>query len=301
LKKKYEAMVIIILVLLFLVFLLSLMLFMPFVGGAVSGESVGVIPIKGEIVLDSVDTIMESRPGARKIISQIKAADEDPFVSAILLDINSGGGSVVASKEIMRAVKNTNKPVVAYIGEMGASGAYYIASASDEIVCDENSLTGSLGAVMVLPNYVGLLEKIGVNMTLFGAGEHKTMGSPYGELTEEEEKLFRELVESAHEEFKQDLLENRGDRLSAEKMVEFTDGRIMDGKKALEYGLVDDLGSRDLALQKAALLGGIEGMPNEKVFAPSQVSFSELFAEVGYSLGKGFLVGVQSENARLET
>ena len=263
------------------------------------GEQVGVVPIKGEIVSETVDTVFQTQIGARDLVKLIKEADEDPNVPVIFLDINSGGGSVVASKEIMRAVRDTNKPVVAYIGDVGASGAYYIASAADEIIADEDSLTGSIGVTATLMNYEELLNKVGVNVTVLKEGKYKTMGSPFEELTEEEKKIFQSIILDAYNDFKKDVLENRKGKLSEEELDEIADGRILNGRQALEYHLVDYVGSREFALKRAAKLGGIEGEPTEKIFTLRRNPLTGMFEQVGFYFGKGLLEGLRSRNLEL--
>ncbi|MBU2477192.1 S49 family peptidase, partial [Candidatus Micrarchaeota archaeon] len=166
---------------------------------------IAVIPIKGEIVSSS-DSFSYSMT-SNEIASKIKEADEDPLIKAIFLDIDSGGGSVVATKEIVYAVREAKKPVVSYIGEVGASGAYYVAAASDLIIADEDSLTGSIGVISMTANLEGLMEKLGIKMQVLKEGEFKDMGSPFKELTPEEEQLLNEIILQASANFKNNILE----------------------------------------------------------------------------------------------
>jgi protease-4 len=259
-------------------------------------QRVGVINIHGAIQSESEDGAFGSTTGARDIIRLIRDADEDSSVSVILLDVNSGGGSVVASKEIMRAVRNTSKPVVAYIGEVGASGAYYVASAADEVWADQDSLTGSIGAYAQIENYLGLLEKIGVNVTLFKSGKNKAIGSPFEELTPEQRVIFEQLIAEVYNQFKSDVVANRGGRLNTATFDRLADGRVLSGRQALDAGLVDSLGSRDDALARAAQLGGIEGEPREKLFERQAIPIpiSQIFGMAGYSFAQGFRAGLQA-------
>ena len=128
-------------------------------------QGIAVIPVKGEIMMESGSFSYEMT--AMEIVESIERAEEDPTVGAILLEINSGGGGVVASREIAKKVREARqtKPVVAWISEVGASGAYYVASASDHVVADPDSITGSIGVISVFPNIEGLLEKLGIEIT----------------------------------------------------------------------------------------------------------------------------------------
>lgn len=282
--------------------LITLLIFVTFssLGAFLEGGSVGVVPVKGELVTDTTNSIWGQTIGVREIIKELRAADNDPTVSVILLDINSGGGSVVASKELMRAVKEVHKPVVAYIGDIGASGAYYVASAADVIVADEDSITGSIGVVAMFPNYVDLLKKIGVNMTIVKEGKNKVMGSPFEELTPEQRKILEGIIKDAYIEFKENVLKNRNGKISEKELDEIADGRILNGRQALEYGLIDFVGSRDLALEKAAELGNITGEPNEKLFAPSRGLFGGLLGRIGYGIGKGLMLAFQENTLKIE-
>ncbi|MFC2174657.1 signal peptide peptidase SppA [archaeon] len=257
---------------------------------------VGVVHVRGELLIDGEDSYLSSSVGVRETIAFLEEADADPEVAAILLDINSGGGSIVASKELMRAVRNTEKPVVAYINEVGASGAYYVASAADEVIADDDSLTGSIGAISEVHNYLGLLEKIGVNVSLVASGDYKTMASPFDEFTPEEEAMLLTIVEEAHAQFRADLLANRPG-MNPTDFDSIADGRLMSGRQALTYGLLDYTGSRDFALGRAAALGGIEGEPDEKVFFYDEFSFTDLFGSMGRAFGDGLLQSTDTKVA----
>ena len=222
------------------------------VGGTFQGGKIGTVKVRGELTVDGMDDYISHSPGVRETIELIKKAGEDPDVSVILIDINSGGGTIVASKELMRAVRSAEKPVVAYINELGASGAYYAASAADEIIADEDSLTGSIGAVSQVDNYAGLMEKLGLNVSMVASGEYKSMASPFDEFTGEERALLQEIVDGAYGAFRADILKNRPS-LDAERLDAVSDGRLLSGRQALEAGLVDHTGSRELALERAAV------------------------------------------------
>lgn len=299
-KKKIHTFLIGLILLPILFFALILVLVFLGISDLPLGQTVGVIPIRGTLVADSTESMLGYSVGTREIIAQIEAADENPSVSVILLDINSGGGSVVAGKELERAIQRTEKPVVAYIGEVGASSAYLIASAADEIVADEDSLTGSIGAVAVVENYVGLMKKIGVNMTVIKGGKNKAMLNPYENFTEEQKQLFQELVDDAYQDFKTKVVANRQGRLSEERFDEIADGRVLNGRQALALGLIDHTGSRKLALQRAAVLGGLEGEPPEKIFYPTRSAFDGIFGEMGFYFGQGLIQGIQQNQVKLE-
>jgi len=236
---------------------------------------IGVIYIRGAIAVDDSGGFLYSAHSSRDIVDLIKKADDDPSVKAILLDINSPGGSVVGSKEIAYAVRNCKKPVVAYISEIGASGAYYIASAADLVISDEDSLTGSIGTVMVLENYYDLLQKLGINITVMKKGKFKDMGSSFKQnITEEERKMFQKILDEAYQHFIRDLREFRGDKVN----LSVADGRILTGTQAKRYGLVDELGTREYALERAWELANQTGEPEVKEFKKEKFFLDELLA-----------------------
>ncbi|MBN3037028.1 MAG: signal peptide peptidase SppA [Candidatus Diapherotrites archaeon] len=258
-----------------------------FMLGMADYGNVATVPLKGSIESESYESYFGFSVGARDVIKLIREADDDPMVSSILLDINSGGGSVVASKEIARAVREAEKPVVAYVGDVGASGAYYVAAAADEIVADEDSLTGSIGVIAQVDNYQGLMEKIGYNTTIIYEGEFKAMGSPFKELTDTEESMLRGIVQDAFQNFKRNVLLFREGRITAAALDSVADGRVINGRAALAVGLVDYVGSRDLALERCKALGGIEGEPVEREFVKHPSPFSEMFTVMGRAFAEG--------------
>jgi protease-4 len=238
-------------------------------GGSPSlgGGYVAVIPIKGDITSGGCGGGLLSGPVACASMNEIKAslneANNDWSVDAILLDIDSGGGSSVASQELAVAVKDSKKPVVAYIGESGASGAYYIASAARKIVANRNSITGSIGVRMQVEQYYGLMEKLGVNVTVIKAGDDKDAGSPYRPMTDAEQEEFQHLVDKVYDEFVSSVAENRN--LSVDYVRSVANGKIYLGSEAKELKLIDELGSFEYAVNVSAMEAGIEGEPKVKM------------------------------------
>jgi len=232
---------------------------------AFGGGEVAVIPVHGEITLGGCASglfFSEACADVETVKEQLKAADDDSQVSAIVLDIYSGGGNVVASREMMRAVRKTKKPVVAWIGEIGASGAYYVASAADRIVADEDSITGSIGVLMPVTQYYELMDWLGVNVTVIKAGESKDIASPYRPMTGEEKNELESLVNKVYDSFINDVASNRN--LSRDYVRNVSKGKIYLGSEAVELGLVDELGGIDTAIEVAGKLGGIQGEPGVK-------------------------------------
>jgi protease-4 len=220
------------------------------------------------------------------MIDLLQAADADPGVSAILLRIDSPGGTASASQEIAMEVARLEKPVVASIGDIGASGAYMIASQCDHIVATPSSAVGSIGSVIQIPNYEGLMEKLGIEYTILTSGEFKDTGSPYRSLTETETAMLRAELDMILDAFVADVAEGRG--MSEDEVRELATGWVWTGQEALELGLVDSLGNYSDALDVAADEAGIEG--DYEVIAYDVPSTLDLLA---------WFLGVSSDAGRI--
>jgi len=213
------------------------------------GDKIAVVDIKGVIT------------SSRNIIDQIDAYSEDDNVKAIILRINSPGGSVGPSQEIYREVLKARekKKVIASIGSVGASGGYYVACASDLIVVNPGTITGSIGVVMEFSNVEELLKKIGLRSYVIKSGRHKDIGSPLREMTPEDKSILQGVIDSVHSQFIRAVAEGRN--MEERKVRQIADGRIFSGEQARELGLVDRLGSLQDAIEIAAEMVGIKGKP----------------------------------------
>jgi protease-4 len=254
------------------------------------GDKVAVIKISGTISMgNSVGVFGEEVASPESIISKIDKAESDGSVKAILLEINSPGGSVVASEEIANRIKETKKPTVAWMSEIATSGAYYVASPCDHIVADRGTITGSIGVISIFPEYSGLLEKIGVNMTVIKGGEFKDFSTGYRPMTEEEEAMMEDVILEIYDMFTGEVAANRN--LSVDYVKEVAEGKVYSGPRAQELGLVDSVGTRKDAIRIAGRLGGIEGEP--KTITYTERKFLQEFVGVAfYNFGVGFARGV---------
>ncbi|MDD5339921.1 MAG: signal peptide peptidase SppA [Candidatus ainarchaeum sp.] len=232
-----------------------------------TGQCVAVVDLNQEIALEgSEPTIFTAgSPGSEEIAQSIRALGSRDDVGAVLFVVNSPGGSVVATREIYDAVKELDKPKVAYFREVAASGAYYIATGTDYIISDPDALTGSIGVVATFTDLSGLLEKIGVNVTSIASGAHKDMGSEFRNMTPEEQAIMQALISEIYDEFHSVVLENRRGRLDLARFEEVADGRIMSGRQAAKIGLVDGVGSKRDAILKAASLANISAGSADEV------------------------------------
>ncbi len=276
----------------FAIVVLAVVVSLLFAGDGFSGfGQVAVIPIKGDIANS------QAIPGAftaREIVDNLNDAENDPTVVAIFLDIDSGGGDVVATNQIVYKVREVEKPVLAYLGTVGASGAYYVAAASDHIVSDQDTITGSIGVISMIPNMEGLMEKLGIEMEIIERKDPKSMGSPFEPLSEDERAIMEQIVDDAYNVFKSNIAEMRGGRLNTTEFGEMADGRLISGRQAINIGLVDELGSREYALRKAGELGGLSGTPPIKQYEKKQGDLLTLLGAAGFNFGMGFKQAAQT-------
>lgn len=256
------------------------------------GDKVAVIKVYGTISMSSDSGFFdESRATPDKFKEALNQAERDGSVKAILLEINSPGGSVVASDEIARAIKEVKKkkPVVAWMGEIATSGAYYVASAADYVIADKATITGSIGVISVFPEYSRLLEKLGINVTVVKGGEYKDFSMGYRPLTQEEREMLEGLVQEIYDQFLKEVAANRN--LSESYVKSVAEGKIYTGITAKELKLVDEVGGKDYAIKKAAELGGIKGEPAVVTYGKKGI-FEEFLGKAFVNIGYGFAKGI---------
>ena len=230
--------------------------------GRVWEDAVAVVRVEGIIVSGKeADWSLSTTDNAYSdsIVERLERADQDPSVKAIVLRVNSPGGGVVATDEIYSALTEIEKPLVVSMGEMAASGGYYVSCAAEEILANPATLTGSIGVISTVPNFEELLDKVGIEMLVIKSGTMKDELSPYRQPTEEEIAHWQGIIDEAYEQFLGVVVEGRD--LHPDEARELADGRVYTGRQALELGLVDQLGNLPEALELAAELGGIEGKP----------------------------------------
>lgn len=197
-----------------------------------------------------------------------KLADEDR-IKAVVLRIDSPGGAVAPTQELHRELLRLKekKPIVASMGTVAASGGYYLSCATDWIICNPGTITGSIGVIMEFTNLQELLRKVGVGSRTIKSGKFKDTGNPTREMTTEEERLMTDMVMDTYEQFVEAVLEGRS--LNEEQIRPYFDGRVLTGRQALELGLVDELGNINDALAKAAGMAGLPEVPDE-IYEPER-------------------------------
>jgi protease-4 len=210
--------------------------------------------------------------------SQLKRAKDDAAVKAIVIQVESPGGSAAASQAIMEEIEKVEKPIVVSFGDLAASGGYYISAKADKIVALPATLTGSIGVISEMPNLKGLFEKLGIKMEVFTAGKHKDMYAGLRELTPEEKVIMQEMTDQLYDQFVQVVAEGRN--LSEEKVRELATGQLYTGVQAKELGLVDELGGLSTAIDLAASLAGIE-KPEVEYYKPEASSLLDTLLGMG--------------------
>ena len=249
--------------------------------------NVALIPIHGVILgTEDSESIFESATTSLDTVELIEKADKNPNIKAIIFEIDSPGGSAVASEEIANAVKKTNKTTVAWIREVGASGAYWVASSSNHIVANRASITGSIGVIGSYLEFPGLLEKYNVTYRRLVAGKYKDIGSPYKEMTEEEKAIFQQTLDSIRDYFVTEVAKNRN--LNKKDVDKIANGLFYLGTQAKELGLVDELGGKDEVInyieKKEGIKADVVEYKKEKTLLDV---LSKVLSKQSFFVGKG--------------
>ncbi|MDP6139474.1 MAG: signal peptide peptidase SppA [Candidatus Woesearchaeota archaeon] len=260
-----------------------------FIGNDFEGldGNVAVIDITGTIVADKdANFLFEDVTSSDEIRKLIRKADKNNRIKAIIFKINSPGGSAVASEEIANEIKKTNKTTVAWIREIGTSGAYWIASSADYVISNRMSITGSIGVIASYLGFSDFLKEHNVSYERLVAGSLKDMGSPFKELTPGEKALFEKSLDAIHDYFVDEIAKNRNLRKSDVKKI--ATGMFYLGVEAKELGLVDELGSREEVINYIEKQIGEETdlveYKKEKGFLGS---LSQIIGQSSFYVGKG--------------
>ena len=230
--------------------------------GTFVDDKILVIGINGEITSrwQSSGFFAPSRSLVADVVAQLDLARRDEDVKAVLLRINSPGGSVTASDQIHREIvafkEATGIPVVAALTDTAASGGYYVAMAADEVVAHPTTVTGSIGVIMQFTNVEGLFELAGLQQEVIKTGAHKDMGSAYRRLTDDERAIFQGILDEMESQFI-DVIDAGRPELSRAQIEAVADGRVFTAQQALELGLVDRIGYLDDALDRCRERAGL--------------------------------------------
>lgn len=209
-------------------------------------------------------------------------------VKAFVLEIRSPGGTVGASQELYGQVRRLreedDRPVIAWIGDVGASGGYYVALAADSIFALPGSTTGSIGVIMQLPQAAELMKKVGIGIEVVKSGEFKDMGSMARSLSAGEREILERLVNDVYEQFVDAVVENR--RLPRPEVLNVADGRVVSGARAADLGLVDGVATLQEAINRAGRMAGLGDRPPTVRPRPRRVGLFD------------FLIGMTEERLR---
>jgi protease IV len=216
--------------------------------------------------------------GTRSIIKQIQDISEDDNVKAVILRINSPGGTVGASQELHRSIKALKEkrkiPILASIGDIGASGGYYAAMAADKIYANPGSLVGSIGVILGNLNIESLAKKYGIRYQVHKSGPHKDILSPWRQSSETEKNMLDSLVLNVHSQFVHDMADDRS--LSLKEAKQLATGQIFTGEQAKISKLIDELGGLNAAIQKAAKLAELPEDPH--IIKKNKQGFSDFLS-----------------------
>ena len=285
-------------------------------------DKIAVIPVEG-VIMGGIEPV--GRSLAKGIQDKLKLAAEDSRVKAVILRVNSPGGEVLASDDIAAALvkfqQKYNKPVIASMGSLAASGGYYVSAPCRWIVANELTMTGSIGVIMQTYNLRGLMNKIGVRPLTYTSGKFKDMLSMSKEIEnltaeqkaelKEEEALMRKMIGDVYERFKTVVADGRkmangknsssadpGQPLS-DKWVNFADGRILSGREAYDLGLVDELGNFETAVKRALKFAKLSEA--NLVTYQEPFTLSDVLGILGKSDAKGVKIDVGLDMPKLQS
>lgn len=254
-------------------------------------ERITVIKLEGVISDTGTNSFFKDGTSSSAVLEQIVKAAKDPNVKAIVLRINSPGGTVAASQEIYQALINARKkkPIVITMGDVAASGGYYIASAGDSIYANPGTLTGSIGVITSYLNFTDLFKKIGVEGVTIKSGLYKDIGNASRHLTEAERKILQELLNNSYNQFISDVAKGR--KMEKKRVASIAEGLIYTGEQAKNIGLVDTLGDYYKAVGHAQVLAkkrfpslstkyGDKDLPIEETWKSSSIIESLIGASI---------------------
>lgn len=246
-----------------------------------SDGQIAIIYINGTIVSGTGEggVFSQGGAGAQTIIDQIKEVRDNEDIKGVVIRIDSPGGSAAASQEVGEAIqdlRDSGKVVYTSMGDVAASGGYWIAAKTDKIYANPATMTGSIGVIMEVQNLAELYKKVGVSPQVIKSGKHKDIGSSSRPLESSEKKILQAMVMDIYNQFVEVVVEGR--KIDREKVLKIADGRVFTGRQALKIKLVDKLGSMEDTINDLAEKVNIEGEPDIYQF---EVSPLEKFLGLG--------------------
>ena len=267
----------------------------------VINSTIAVIPVKGVISFSNSGLLFQqSNANAQSILDNIEKA-KSKNVKAVVFEIDSPGGTVVASKEIAEAIRKLDKPTVSVIRETGASGAYWIAASTDKIVADDLSITGSIGVISSYLEFYEFLDKNGVKYNRLVAGKYKDMGSPFKDLSDEERDILQKKLDLIHEIFIDYVKERRN--LTDVEVNKIRTGEFFLGREAKDIHLIDYIGNKEFAIELAKNMGDAENARITEFREKRTLLdiFSSYGAETFYYMGRGIGAELADVNINKES
>jgi protease-4 len=225
-------------------------------------DKILLIPVRGTISDSPKKGLLSSSPSmVEQVVAQLRKAEQDKRIKAVLFKVNSPGGTITASDllyhEILSYKERTNAKVIVCMMDLAASGGYYMSLPADKIMAHPTSLTGSVGVVFLQPKVMGLMDKLGLGVDVKKYGKNKDMGSPFRENTEEEQKLFQITIDQLGERFTSLVKKHR--KLDPQALAEMSTARLFLAEEALKLGLIDKIGYLSDAVKESKQLAGLPG------------------------------------------
>ncbi len=261
------------------------------------GPGIAIVRVDGPIQMLGDSTPLGVVGGAESLVNRLDELGKNSKIKGIVVRINSPGGTVAATQEIYEKLMELRKKgivLVASMGEIAASGGYYIAAACNYIIANFGTITGSIGVIAVSPDIQGLFKKLGIKMNVIKSGKYKDILSSYRDLSVHEREMLQEMIDSSYMKFVKDIA--RGRDMEKEEILKVADGRIFNGPGALKYKLIDELGTFSFAIKKTLELCKLpedapvyrkEVMPLQKILEGISTMFN----------GASFIKGALNENS----
>ncbi len=253
-------------------------------------EKILVVPIRGAITDRPNQKLLRTEPGmVRTVVSHLKKAEEDEDIKAVILKVDSPGGPVTAADilyhEIMAYKQRTRVKVVSAMMDLAASGGYYVSLSADHIIAHPTTVTGSVGVIFVRPAVTGLMNKIGVDVNAYTTGKNKDMGSPFRDITPEEQAIIQSLIDELGERFLKLVARHRN--MDAAALEKVATARVFLGPQAKQLGLVDEIGYLSDAVDRAKSLAGLDDNAQVVIYRRTEYPEDNIYNTAGLDYGDG--------------
>lgn len=244
-----------------------------------TGPGIGIVRVEGAIEMSGPSGTFGIPQGAEAVIKRLTELEQDSNIKAVVLRINSPGGTVAATQEIYEKLwklRKKNIVLVASMGDVAASGGYYVASACNYIIANYGTITGSIGVIVYSPNLKRLFDKFGIEMNVIKSGKYKDILATHRDITPEEKALLQEMIDLSYNKFVRDIALGRN--LNQDDIRPIADGRVMGGETALKNRLIDQLGTFEDAVLKARELASLDA--DAPVYDQNDSPFRDFFGSL---------------------